>query len=81
MNKKILISIILIACLFIVTVIVAVIFTGRPESKAPVASFQPKKPANVITESGEGPVAGLTESVPGENEKEFEPPIKGPLLN
>lgn len=81
MNRRLVILIIVISCLFIMTVITVVILTGKTEIKSFTVPAQLKRPVIEKSLEEERPAAGKAENVPAGSEKEFEPPIKGELLN
>ena len=81
MNRRLVILIIVISCLFIMTVIAVVILTGKTEIKSFTAPAQFKRPVIEKSIEEERPAAGNAENVSAGSEKEFEPPVKGALLN
>jgi len=80
MNKKIITLIIIIGGLFLITAI-AVIISGKSETGSSVIPAQIKKPVIGKSEGEKKPVPASAEVVSGDSGKEYEPPIKGALLN
>ncbi len=81
MDKKILILIILVGSLFIMTVIAAMILTGRTGVNPVTVPAPVKIPAVEKAQEEASPAKGNAESIPADIEKESEPPVKGNLLN
>jgi hypothetical protein len=81
MDKKVFILIIVVAGLFILTVIAAMILTGKTGVNLVNAPAPVKMPALEKTRGEVSPAAGNAESIPVGIEKESEPTLKGDLLN
>lgn len=79
MNKKIIALTAAIIGLFIITVIIAVISSGVPKSKTRSFIRTDKRGAPPLIEKESPPAESGT--VSSDIEKEYEPPVKGPLLN
>jgi flagellar basal body-associated protein FliL len=81
MDKKVLILIIIVGSLFILTVIAATILTGKTGVNPLTAPAPVKMPAVEKAQEEASPAKGNAESIPVDTEKEFEPTLKGDLLN